>query len=237
MRRLLLMSNSKNYGQGYLEHAATAIEDFLGKSIKKVLFVPYAAVTFSFENYTSTVAEKFSELGYQIESIHTQKDPVEAVESSQAIAVGGGNTFQLLKMLYQTKVIEKIKTRVMEGMPYIGWSAGSNVACPTIKTTNDMPITEPPSFNAMGLVPFQINPHYLDTHPIGHQGETRDQRLAEFLQISPDVYVVGLREGSILRVEGSEIRLLGERNVKLFLKGQETLEYTPEQPLNFLMVC
>ncbi|HKC63949.1 MAG TPA: dipeptidase PepE, partial [Pyrinomonadaceae bacterium] len=134
-----------------------------------------------------------------------------------------------------TGLIESVRERVLAGVPYIGWSAGANVACPTIKTTNDMPIVEPPSLNALGLVPFQINPHYLDAQPAGHHGETREQRINEFIQINKGVYVVGLREGSTLRVEGSKISLRGEREARIFISGEEAREYKPDDALEFLL--
>jgi dipeptidase E len=155
--------------------------------------------------------------------------------NAEAIAVGGGNTFHLLKGMYEADILDAIRDRVRQGMPYMGWSAGSNVACPTIRTTNDMPIVEPPSFNALGLVPFQINPHYTDDHLEGHQGETREERLAEFIRANPGVYVVGLREGSMLRVEGDQLSLLGNKPAKVFLSGKEVIEYSGEDSLQFVM--
>lgn len=191
-KKLLLLSNSVNEGMGYLEHAEQIIKAFLGNALQKILFVPYAGVRFSFADYALNVRERFAEMGYDLESIHTANNPVHAIENAEAMAVGGGNTFHLLQNLYQNDLIEAIRQRANSGMPYMGWSAGSNVACPTIKTTNDMPIIQPPSFDALGLVPFQINPHYLNAHPAGHQGETREERLLEFIEVNPNVHVVGL---------------------------------------------
>src|SRR5687767_10626263 len=196
--RLLLLSNSKNYGGQYLEHAKPVIKEYLAADVKTVLFVPFAGVRVSYDDYTSLVRTHFEEMGYKIVSVHELDNPNEAVRNAEAIAVGGGNTFHLLQKLYETGLFESIRTRVREGAPFMGWSAGSNVACPTIKTTNDMPIIEPRSFKALGLVPFQINPHYTDALIPNHQGETRADRIAEFVEINPDLYVVGLREGSIL---------------------------------------
>ncbi len=234
-RRMLLLSNSKNPGQGWLEHAAPAIKNLLGDGVDKVVFVPFAGVSVSFDDYAGAATGRFRKMGYGLESVHTAADPVESIRAAQAIAVGGGNTFHLLYHLYQTNLIEPIRERADAGVPYIGWSAGSNVACPTIKTTNDMPIIQPPSFDAFGVVPFQINPHYLDTLPEGHQGETREDRINEFIVANPDVYVAGLREGSILRVEGNEIELIGEKPVRVFKHGQETTEYKPGASLQFLL--
>jgi dipeptidase E len=234
-KRLLLLSNSTNYGERYLEYPAGAIKDFLGGAARKVLFVPFAGVRFSFAEYAATVGERFRELGYELESVHEARDPQEAVRRAQAIAIGGGNTFHLLRGLYDTGLIDALRARVQDGAPFIGWSAGSNVACPTIKTTNDMPIVEPPTFRALNLVPFQLNPHYTDEHPLGHAGETRDQRIAEFLEVNEGIYVVGLREGSILRVEDTSVSLLGEKSARIFIKGREARDYTPQESLDFLL--
>ncbi|HEV2913414.1 MAG TPA: dipeptidase PepE [Pyrinomonadaceae bacterium] len=234
-RRLLLLSNSTNYGERYLEYSASAIRDFLGGEALTVLFVPFAGVRFSFAEYARIVGERFAELGYKLESVHEASDARLAVRRARAIAIGGGNTFHLLRALYETGLIEAIRSRVSDGVPFIGWSAGSNVACPTIRTTNDMPIVEPPSLRALDLVPFQINPHYTDEHPPGHAGETREQRLAEFIEVNEGVYVVGLREGSMLRIEGSSIRLLGEKSARVFIKGEQATEYTPQDSLQFLL--
>jgi dipeptidase E len=150
--------------------------------------------------------------------------------------VGGGNTFHLLRGMYEKGLVEAIRGRVLTGVAsYIGWSAGSNVACPTIRTTNDMPIVEPPTLDALGLVPFQINPHYTDARLEGHRGETRDDRLAEFVHANPGVRVVGLREGTMLRVEGGRVALVGERGPRLFVKGEEPRDLSADEPLDFLL--
>lgn len=233
--RLLLLSNSKNPGQGYLEHALPIVGSFLGQSINRVLFIPYASVIRTFADYEAAVADRFSTIGYSVRSIHHSIDPREAVEAAQAIAVGGGNTFHLLRRLYDENLLDVIRRRVAAGVPYIGWSAGSNIACPTIRTTNDMPIIEPPSLAALGLVPFQINPHYLDAHPEGHQGETREERLREYIEVNEGVRVVGLREGSILRVDGGKVELIGSKTARLFVKGAEPREYAATDSLDFLL--
>ncbi|HYY56073.1 MAG TPA: dipeptidase PepE [Pyrinomonadaceae bacterium] len=235
-KRLLLLSNSTNYGERYLEYPSSAIKDFLGGEPRTILFVPFAGVRSSFSEYAATVRERFREMGYRLESVHEASDPREAVGRAEAIAVGGGNTFHLLRGLYEAGLVEAIRSRVAEdGVPFIGWSAGSNVACPTIKTTNDMPIVEPPTLSALNLVPFQINPHYTDEGLSGHAGETREQRLSEFIEVNEGVYVVGLREGSILRVEGSSIRLIGEKSARVFIKGKEAMEIAPQDSLQFLL--
>lgn len=233
--KLLLLSNSTNAGQPYLEHALAHISDFLGKRVRNVLFLPYAAVTFSFDQYAAKVRERFEALGYALHSIHEMADVQRAVHDAEAVAVGGGNTFHLLSYLHTAGLLEPLRKRAYEGMPYIGWSAGSNVACPTIKTTNDMPIVQPPSFVALDLVPFQINPHYLDAHPEGHQGETREQRILEFVETNPEPYVVGLREGSLLRLEKGKLRLLGEKSARIFCKGRVPVEVSPAETLQFLL--
>lgn len=234
-QRLLLLSNSVNYGQGYLEHARALIKDFLGAGVKRALFFPYAGVTRSFDEYAAAVRAPFEEMGYKVDSIHEATDPEGAVRSAEAIAVGGGNTFHLLRSLYEADLIESLRERVMAGTPYMGWSAGSNVACPTIKTTNDMPIVEPPSFAALNLVPFQINPHYTDASLAGHSGETREQRIGEFTIANQGVYVVGLREGSTLRIEDGEVNLHGDKQARIFVSGAEAREYGAADSLNFLL--
>lgn len=234
-RRLLLLSSSSVQGAGYLDYYEGEIKDFLGAAVKRVLFVPFAGVVRTNDEYADVVRARFEAMGYGLDSVHGAPDGVEAVRAAEAIAVGGGNTFQLLRGLYESGVMEAIRERVLAGVPYVGWSAGSNVACPTICTTNDMPIIEPPTFRALGLVPFQINPHYTDAHPEGHKGETREERIQEFVKVNPNVYVVGLREGSTLRVEGDRLSLRGGRAARVFRQGVEAGEYGPEEPLEFLL--
>ncbi len=224
--RLLLLSNSRNPGQGYLEHARGEIRDFLG-GIEELAFVPYAGVQVTHEEYAAGVGQGFEPLGVRVRSVSEVSDPVAAVREARAIAVGGGNTFQLLRLMYQTGLLPVVREQVRGGMPYIGWSAGSNLVCPTIRTTNDMPVVEPPSFAALGLVSFQINPHYTDQVIANHGGETRDERIAEFLALNPAVRVVGLREGSWLRVEGPETTLGGPHAMRLFASGQEPRDVAP----------
>ena len=233
--RLLLLSNSCNFEMGYLEHAGPMIKDYLGASVKRVAFVPYAGVTIDWDTYTTMVSERFHEMGYDMSSVHDAADPVAAINGAEAIAVGGGNTFHLLETMYETGVLEAVRERVSSGVPYMGWSAGSNVASPTIKTTNDMPVVEPRSFDAIGAVAFQINPHYTDAGLPKHQGETRGDSIAEFVEVNPGVAVVGLREGSALRIEGKQISLLGDKDLVLFKKGDEPREISPGESLGFLM--
>jgi dipeptidase E len=232
---MLLLSNSTCYQKGYLEHAMGDLKEFLGNSVGRVLFVPYAGVTVAWDTYTEKVREKYAEIGYELVSAHDMSDPVAAVRDAEAIAVGGGNTFYLLRELYENRLIEPIRERVSDGMPYMGWSAGSNMVCPTIRTTNDMPIVEPPSFKALDLIPFQINPHYTDAVLPQHQGETRADRIAEFIAANPNIAVVGLREGSILRVEGDSLTLLGEKDLRLFRQGQDVMDYSTTDAIDFLL--
>jgi len=232
---LLLISNSTNPGEPYLNYPKHNIREFLGPKPVKVLFIPYAAVTFSYDLYEEKVSERFREIGHNIVSIHHSKDPVKAIKEAEAIAVGGGNTWKLLKELRDNRLTGPVKEKVIGGTPYIGWSAGSNVACPTIMTTNDMPVIQPDSFSAFGLIPFQINPHYLDANPSGHAGETREQRIAEYIEMNPDVHVVGLREGTILIVKNRSVRLIGPRNARIFIKGTTPLEVGDNDDLSWLL--
>ena len=233
--KLLLISNSTMSGEAYLDYPKHEIKKFLGDKAHTVLFIPYAAVTFSFDVYEEKVAERFAELGYIVRSIHHFKDPVQAVHDAEVIVVGGGNTWQLVRMMNEHKLMDAIRTRVLDGTPYIGWSAGANVACPTLRTTNDMPVVDPKGFDTIGLVPFQINPHYLDTNPEGHGGETREQRIEEFIATNPEVYVVGLREGTMLRVEDQHMQLIGNRTARIFKQGTTPVELSSADDFGFLL--
>ncbi len=233
--RLLLISNSTNAGEEYLDYPKHEIRSFLGEKPVKALFIPYAAVTFSFSDYEEKVRKRFNEVGHDIESIHNCPEPIKAIKDANAIVVGGGNTWQLLKMTIENNLIEPIREKVLKGTPYIGWSAGSNMACPTIRTTNDMPVVEPESFKAFNLIPFQINPHYLDANPDGHAGETRQQRIEEFLEVNTGMYVAGLREGTMLLLEDGRLSLIGPRKLRLFRKGDEPAEFGESDDLSFLL--
>lgn len=228
-KRILLISNSTLHGSGYLDHAENEIRSFLGDA-KRVLFVPYAL--FDRDKYAATAQQRFEKMGYALSSVHTADDPAQAVRETDAIFIGGGNTFRLLKALYEFELLGPIRERVAAGMPYVGSSAGSNVATLTIKTTNDMPIVEPPSFEALGLVSFQINPHYLDPDPNSkHMGETREERLIQFLEEN-ETPVVGLREGAMLRIENGEVELRGSTGARIFRKAKEPVEITPVAAIN-----
>lgn len=230
--RLLLISNSTLYGGGYLDHAEGEIRDFL-RDIKRVLFVPYAL--YDRDAYANTARERFKAMGYALDSVHEVRDARRAVNDAEVVFIGGGNTFRLLKALYDFDLLTPIRQRVAEGMPYIGSSAGSNVACPTIKTTKDMPIVQPPSFDALGLVSFQISPHYLDPDPNStHMGETQEERINQFLEEN-STPVVGLREGAMLRVEESSILLKGVSGARIFRRGHDPVEIEPGAKLNDLV--
>jgi dipeptidase E len=226
--RLLLLSNSKGTDGSWLVWPRQHLLDFLGTRVASVLFLPYAAVPGTAESYDAYAAKAgaaFSGMGYRLQSIHQCADAAEAVRTAEALVVGGGNTFHLLAEVYRNGLLEVLSQRVRAGAPFIGWSAGSNLACPGIWTTNDMPIVEPQSLRALGLVPFQINPHFTDAHPPGHQGETRSERIQEFLALNPQATVVGLREGAVLQVEGERARLHGA-GARVFRFGREPVELT-----------
>jgi len=223
-RRLLLISTSTVFGTGYLDHAESEIRDHL-RGTREILFVPYALADQA--GYAAKARERFQRMGIRLASIHEEADPRRAVEGAEAIFVGGGNTFRLLKAMYEKKLLDPICARVDAGMPYMGASAGSNIAGPTIRTTNDMPIVEPPTLDALNIFPYQINPHYIDPDPAStHMGETREERLLQYLEenVTP---VIGLREGSYLRVRDGEIWLKGARPARIFRRGHEPYEIAP----------
>jgi dipeptidase E len=231
-KRLLLISNSTLFGGGYLDHAEAAIREFLGRPLR-VLFVPYAL--FDRDAYAGQARRRFSKMGHCLDSLHEAPDARAAVSEAEALFIGGGNTFRLLQALQERSLLEPFRRRVEEGMPYIGASAGSMVACPTIRTTNDMPIVEPAGFEALGLIPFQINAHYLDADPAStHMGETREVRLRQFHEENPEP-VVGLREGTMLLVEGSSVVLKGTRPARIFRRGEEPVEVPPGTALEELL--
>jgi dipeptidase E len=228
-KRILLISNSTLHGSGYLDHAENEIRDFLG-DLKQVLFVPYAL--YDGDAYTATARERFQRMGYELTSVHRATNPVQAVERTDVVFIGGGNTFRLLKALYDFDLMDVIRERVAQGMPYVGSSAGSNVAGPTIKTTKDMPIVQPPSFDALGLVPFQISPHFQDPDPNSkHMGETQEERILQFLEEN-DTPVAGLREGAMVRVENGATILRGSSGARIFRKGFEPVETSSGEPLD-----
>ena len=231
---LLLISNSTNAGEPYLKYPIGEIAKTL-KGVSEVVFIPYAAVTFSYDEYEAKVQARFNEIGIKVRSIHHALNKRNFLRNAEAVVIGGGNTFALLKRMQEEDLLDVIHRRVKGGMPYVGWSAGSNVTCPTICTTNDMPIVQPESFRAIGLVSFQINPHYLDANPAGHAGETREQRILEYLEANRSRYVVGLREGCMLRIDDNGIELIGSRPMRIFKKGQPTYEVNPGDDISFLL--
>jgi dipeptidase E len=212
---LLLISSSNVFGYGYLDHAEPFIRDFLGP-IRRVAFIPFAATDHA--GYMKTVSERMARM---------EVDVVDDLDRADAIFVGGGNTFRLLKTIYDRQLLDPIRERVRGGMPYIGSSAGTNITAPTIKTTNDMPVVWPPSLDALAFVPFQINPHYLDPDATSkHQGETREERIRDFHEDN-DAMVVGLREGSLLRVDDAGAQLIGSAPARIFERGRDAYEIEP----------
>jgi dipeptidase E len=229
---VLLISNSTVYGRGYLDHVESEIKSFL-RSARRVLFFPFAL--HDRDTYTATARTRFGAMGYFIESAHETAVPQKAVDETEAIFIGGGNTFRLLKALQDLDLIEVIRRKVGSGAPYIGSSAGSNVAGPTIKTTKDMPIVQPRSFDSLGLVPFQISPHYLDPDPNStHMGETQEERILQFLEEN-DTPVVGIREGTWLLCNNGAIILKGQAGARIFRRGHAPVEVTPGTEISKLV--
>jgi len=234
--QLLLLSNSTNQGEEYLGWPREILSRFIKtNNIKSFVFVPFAGVTVTWDDYATRVQDVFSLWGCKVQSVHTVSDPALLVRKAECIVVGGGNTFRLVQMMHDTGIMAAIREKVLAGTPFIGWSAGSNVACPTLCTTNDMPIIQPASFKTLNLIPFQINPHYLDANPEGHGGETREQRINEFQALNTEVVVAGLREATALHVDGSSLHLLGKRSMRLFISGKEPVELEPGTNLNHLL--
>ena len=225
MKRLFLVSSSRIHGYGYLKHCDADLRAFFA-GVKRVHFVPWALLDHA--GYASKVRPRFTELGLELVSLHECTDPAAALRDAEALFIGGGNSFRLLTELYAHDLVGLIYQRVVDdGMRYMGSSAGSNMACPTLKTTNDMPIVEPPSFDALGLVSFQINPHYIDADTSStHMGETREDRIREFHEMNATP-VVGLREGAQLWVEGDRVELRGVKGARLFRRGREPEEFAP----------
>lgn len=231
-KRLLLISNSTSHGGGYLDHCEAEMRNFLGP-VRRVLFLPFAL--HDREAYAAKARERLQRMGYECDSLHDAPDMASAIEGAEAFFAGGGNTFRLLKALQEGGLIAPLRGRVESGVPYIGASAGSNIAGLTIRTTNDMPIVQPPSFDALALVPFNVNPHYLDPDPAStHQGETREARIREFHEEN-DPPVVGLREGALLRIEGASLLLKGSAGARIFRRGRDPEELVPGTSLDFLL--
>jgi len=232
MKRLLLVSSSTVHPTGYLDHCEPWVRRHF-EGAKDLLFVPYAL--YDRDAYAAAARERFAAMGLELHSIHEASDPVAAVEGAEGVFIGGGNTFRLLDTLYREKLLDPIRRRVREGMPYMGTSAGSNIAGATIRTTNDMPIVQPPSFDALGLVDFQLNPHYIDADPDStHKGETREQRLNEFHEEN-DTPVVAIREGAMLVVQGDAVTLEGQTGGLLFRRGRPPLECAANTRIDTLL--
>uniref|UniRef100_A0A182QYY5 dipeptidase E n=1 Tax=Anopheles farauti TaxID=69004 RepID=A0A182QYY5_9DIPT len=234
-RQLFLMSSSAVHGYSYLEHVEKDLPAFLkSHGVSQVLFVPYALT--DHDAYTAKVGSVLQRWGFTCSGLHTYPDPVAAVRAAQLIYIGGGNTFLLLRTLYEEQLLQPIREQVLErGVPYVGSSAGTNVATRSIQTTNDMPIVHTPSFDALALVPFNINPHYVEPEPGStHMGETREDRINQFHQLN-GAPVLGMREGSTLLVDGDRATLQGQTRARLFRKEQAPIEYAPGDDLSFLL--
>ncbi len=216
MSSLLLLSNSTLPGTPFFQWPRPFVQEFLRNVTGELAFVPFAGVTISFDEYTGKVAEVFREMGYVVNGVHRADDPAALIRSASGIVVGGGNTFALLARLTGRGLMDIISETVHKGVPYVGWSAGTNLACSTIMTTNDMPIVEVPSFEALNLIPFQVNPHYHELKFESVGGETRPDRINEFLSLNPDKKVVGLPEGMLLERRGDTLWLKGNGNARLY---------------------
>ncbi|MGC2197172.1 MAG: dipeptidase PepE [Terriglobales bacterium] len=233
MKRVLLISNSTLHGSGYLDHAESEIRDFLGRAMR-IAFVPYAA--YERGRYAAQARARFQAMGCEVTSLHDVSNPRRALAEAEAVFVGGGNTFRLLKAFYDSDLLEPIRRAVEAGVPYIGSSAGAIVAGPSLRTTKDMPVVQPPSFAALGLVDFQISPHYLDPDPSStHMGETQEERILQFLEEN-EAAVVGLREGAMLRIENDAVTLKGSAGARLFRRGEEPVEASPVAELSGLLL-
>jgi len=227
MKKLIIASTSTIYGSGYLEYLQEALTE-LFVAHDEILFIPYARPGgISHDAYTAAAAKAFSTFGQKIVGVHTFDNPAKALQKAKGIFTGGGNTFVLVSQLYKNQLMQPLREAIFDGMPYLGTSAGSNICGVTMQTTNDMPIVYPPSFKTLGVVPFNINPHYIDT-PIDstHMGETRETRIEEF-HTQNTLPVIGLREGSWLRVTGNEIVLLGPQSARIFEQQKEAYEIEP----------
>lgn len=227
MKKILLASTSTLFGQTYLAYLLPYLNKFF-QGVDELTFIPYARPGgASHDNYTKIVTGAFAQIDIKVVGLHTFKNPKEGLEKANAIFVGGGNTFLLVKQLYQLDLMQSLKQKIEIGTPYLGTSAGSNIAGMSMKTTNDMPIVHPPSFETLGVVPFNLNPHYLDPNPtIHHNGETRETRIAEFHCFN-DTPVIGLREGSFITVQEGQILLQGPHTARIFKVGEVPFEMEP----------
>lgn len=237
MINALLLSNSTLPGTEFFTWPRPYVKDFLGTKRLKLVFNPFAAVTLSYDEYEEKVKEVFEALGYEVNSLHRVEDKVAALAACDGVVTGGGNTFALLHYVYKFALLEPLKKKIAAGTPYIGWSAGANLGCPTIMTTNDMPIVQPASMDALSLIPFQINPHYHELKFEGQGGETRKERLEEFIAFNPSRKVIGLPEGMLLKRSGNTLSIKGEagRVAKLYVHGSAVHDLLAGQDLSYLL--
>ncbi|MEX2233396.1 MAG: dipeptidase PepE [Cyclobacteriaceae bacterium] len=235
MSKLLLLSNSTMPGTSFFSWPRPYVKEFLGKELKEVVFIPFAAVSLSYDAYFATVSQAFDAMGYGVRSVHTVSDKKGLIKTARAIVVGGGNTFALLSKMYEHDLLSGVKARVATGAPYIGWSAGANLACPTLKTTNDMPVVMPSSFDALNVIPFQINPHYHELRFETLGGETRKERIVEFLLLNPGKKVIGLPEGMLIVRDGKLLKIRGEGTAKLFGSGKSISDLREGADISFLL--
>ncbi|MEP6673732.1 MAG: dipeptidase PepE [Ferruginibacter sp.] len=236
-KKVLALSSSRVGSSGFLEEALSPINNFLGKTALRIAFIPFASVQKDDDEYGSMVTEALQSLPHFVEIV-TAKNAKPTIEAADAIMTGGGNTFKLLHDIYKLDLKEIIQHKVNSGTPYIGWSAGSNITGLSISTSNDMPIIEPQSFKALSFFPFQINPHYFNQPIQGHNGETRDQRLSEFIVLNPGIPVVGLPEGTGLLLENNKLTLTGRHNAVLFINKNAEVqrrEISAADDLGFLL--
>ena len=234
MSRLLLFSNSTMPGTSFFTWPRPHVKSFLGSETRQVVFIPFAAVTLSFDAYEEAVSRAFEAMGYKVMSVHRAQDKIAAIRDAKAIVVGGGNTFALVKTMWDERLIQPVQEKVTAGTPYVGWSAGTNLACPTLKTTNDMPVVQPPSFDALNLVPFQINPHYHELKFQNQGGETRRERLEEFLLLNQATKVIGLPEGMFIHREGKTLKIGGDGVAKLYVFGKAVVDLRPGTDISHL---
>jgi dipeptidase E len=235
MSRLLLLSNSTMPGTSFFTWPRPYVTGFLGDKPRNLVFIPFAAVTFPMDEYEDVVRKVFNEMNYSIFSVHRVSNKWKAIEDAEGIVVGGGNSFALLSRMYSDGLVDLVQQKIQSGTPYIGWSAGANLACPTIKTTNDMPIVYPPSLDALNLVPFQINPHYHELKFENQGGETRKERLAEFLMMNPTLQVIGLPEGMLLQREDESLTVKGSGTARLYQSGKATVEIAEGSDVSYLL--
>lgn len=232
MKKMIIASTSTVYGQEYLEYLLPTLENFF-EQVSEITFIPYARPGgTTHEQYTSKVSEAFGKINIRVKGLHEYKSAREGIEQAEALFTGGGNTFLLVQQLYEQDIMQLLKQKIESGTPYLGTSAGSNITGLTMNTTNDMPIVYPPSFQTLGCVPFNINPHYLDPLPDSeHMGETRETRIKEFHQFNTQP-VIGLREGSWLEVSDGNIWLRGNLSARIFRHGKEPFEQATDSLLN-----